>query len=92
MSYPLLSKITYVNITRNLSTAPCRLASTHYDALGITPKATQGEVKAAYYRMSKMYHPDRNSNIDAPQKFRNVTAAYEVLGDVRLRRLYDKGN
>lgn len=76
---------------RGLSTSVTVLKS-HYDALGITPKATQAEVKSAYYKKSMEFHPDRNKGSDdAAQQFRDASSAYEVLGNVKLRRLYDKG-
>ncbi|KAB0791758.1 hypothetical protein PPYR_03558 [Photinus pyralis] len=69
------------------------LAKNHYDSLGITPTATQADIKDAYYKLSMVYHPDKTTseNDDAVKKFRDITEAYEVLGNVRLRRLYDKG-
>ncbi|XP_055378002.1 dnaJ homolog subfamily C member 30, mitochondrial-like isoform X2 [Condylostylus longicornis] len=64
----------------------------HYKALGLPPNATQNDIKAAYYKLSMLYHPDKNKGSDdAAKKFREITAAYEVLGNLRLRRLYDKG-
>lgn len=64
----------------------------HYDILGLSPKATQVDVKAAYYNLSKVYHPDKNKgSIEAAEKFRDINAAYEILGNYKLRRLYDKG-
>uniref|UniRef100_A0A336K4I6 CSON006030 protein n=1 Tax=Culicoides sonorensis TaxID=179676 RepID=A0A336K4I6_CULSO len=64
----------------------------HYDVLEITPKATQQDIKNAYYKLSKMYHPDMNKdNVEAAEKFREVSASYEVLGNFKLRKLYDKG-
>lgn len=64
----------------------------HYDVLGITPKATQTDIKSAFYKLSKMYHPDKNKGSDdASRKFQDISAAYEVLGNFKLRRLYDKG-
>ncbi|EFA05522.1 dnaJ homolog subfamily C member 30, mitochondrial [Tribolium castaneum] len=64
----------------------------HYDSLGISSKATQADVKSAYYKLSKVYHPDRNKDSDdAAQKFRDITEAYEVLGNVKSRKLYDRG-
>ncbi|KAF5294339.1 hypothetical protein FQR65_LT10792 [Abscondita terminalis] len=64
----------------------------HYDSLGLTPEATQADVKDAYYKLSMLYHPDKSSsNENSVQKFRDITEAYEVLGNVRLRKLYDKG-
>jgi DnaJ homolog subfamily C member 30 len=52
----------------------------------------KGEIKAAYYKLSMMHHPDKNvDNEFAAEKFREITEAYEVLGNFRLRKLYDKG-
>lgn len=64
----------------------------HYDSLGVTRKATNNEIKNAYYKLSKVYHPDKNKGSDeAAHKFHDITAAYEVLGNIKLRKLYDKG-
>lgn len=64
----------------------------YYEVLGITPKATQKQIKEAYYRLSKLHHPDKNKGeAGASEKFRKLTEAYEVLGNLRLRRLYNKG-
>lgn len=68
------------------------LQRSHYDSLGLTPVATQNDIKQAYYKLSKLYHPDKNKGCDnAADKFRSITEAYEVLGNYRLRKLYDKG-
>ncbi|XP_063697148.1 dnaJ homolog subfamily C member 30, mitochondrial [Culicoides brevitarsis] len=65
---------------------------THYEVLQITPKATAQDIKESYYRLSKLYHPDRNKdNPDAVEKFREISESYEVLGNFNLRKLYDKG-
>lgn len=80
------------NYIRKLSTSFVNATKSHYDSLGITPAATQAQVKTAYYKLSKIHHPDRNAGSEeASQKFREVSAAYEVLGNVKLRRMYDKG-
>lgn len=64
----------------------------HYESLGISPGSTQGEVKSAYYKLSKVYHPDKNQgNEEYAKKFRDISEAYEVLGNTQSRRLYDKG-
>ncbi|XP_022902770.2 dnaJ homolog subfamily C member 30, mitochondrial-like [Onthophagus taurus] len=80
---------------RNFTTSAIKNATavkSHYEVLGINPGATQAEVKSAYYNLSKMYHPDKNQGCeDAATKFRDITNAYEVLGNVQSRRLYDKG-
>lgn len=76
------------NFNRNFSSR----SKSFYDVLGITPKATASDIKTAYYKLSMTYHPDKNKSDDsAAEKFRNVTEAYEVLGNYRLRKLYDKG-
>ncbi|XP_037050248.1 dnaJ homolog subfamily C member 30, mitochondrial isoform X2 [Bradysia coprophila] len=76
----------------NFSTGNILRKKSHYDVLGLTPKATQVDVKAAYYNLSKVYHPDRNEgSADAAEKFRDISDAYEILGNYKLRRLYDKG-
>jgi DnaJ-class molecular chaperone len=61
----------------------------YYDSLGVSAKSSQGDIKKAYYKLSMRYHPDKAEGNDI--KFREITAAYEVLGNVKLRRLYDQG-
>lgn len=63
-----------------------------YARLRLTASATQAEIKSAYYRLSKLYHPDKNN--DCPKatiQFRNITEAYEVLSDSTSKAAYDKG-
>lgn len=63
-----------------------------YDVLGIPKKATAKDIKDAYYELSKIHHPDRNVGCEESVKnFRSISEAYEVLGNYRTRRLYDKG-
>ncbi|KAF9796592.1 hypothetical protein SFRURICE_012685 [Spodoptera frugiperda] len=83
-------------VVRSLSTpsryfASSSSSSNHYDVLGITPNATQNDIKSAYYKLSKVYHPDKSSDETAAKKFRAITEAYEVLGNVKLKKMYDKG-
>lgn len=69
------------------------LYKSHYDSLEITPKATQADIKSAYYKLSKIHHPDKNQGCaEASRRFQEVSNAYEVLGNYKLRKLYDKGN
>lgn len=67
-----------------------RFAS-HYDVLGVTPKANQSEIKSAYYKLSMLHHPDKTNDDASLKKFRAITEAYEILGNVRLKKMYDKG-
>jgi DnaJ homolog subfamily C member 30 len=63
----------------------------YYDILEVSPKASQSQIKAAYYRLSKKYHPDvaTSSTAEAKDKFTKLSAAYEVLNNPRSRNQYD---
>ncbi|VVC38846.1 DnaJ domain,DnaJ domain, conserved site [Cinara cedri] len=76
----------------NVNTIICVVHKSHYEALNIQKTATHKEIKDAYYRLSMIYHPDKNKGSeDAAKHFRDITSAYEILGNVRQRRLYDSG-
>lgn len=62
---------------RLISTTAARLAKTNlYSVLGLTPKATQSDIKKAYYKLSMQHHPDKNKGSEeAVQKFREITEA-----------------
>lgn len=63
---------------------------THYETLGVSPKATIEEIKKAYRTLARKYHPDRNPGDDvAPEKFKAVQGAYDVLSDLNSRARYD---
>jgi len=65
-------------------------AATHYDTLGLKATATQKEIKSAFYLLSKRLHPDFNPNTpDAVERFKQINAAYEVLGNPLKRKEYD---
>ena len=51
----------------------------HYFALGLSPGASPEEVRSAYRRLAKLYHPDKDSSLDAEVRYRQVRAAYEAL-------------
>ncbi|KAG9485775.1 hypothetical protein GDO78_008718 [Eleutherodactylus coqui] len=69
-----------------------RSRTAYYDIMGVTPNATQAQVKTAYYKQTFRFHPDRNhGNEDAARQFGLVTEAYHVLGSVSLRKKYDRG-
>ncbi|CAD7092389.1 unnamed protein product [Hermetia illucens] len=80
-----------LSISRSICTTSVLLVN-YYEVLGIPRSATQSDIKAAYYRLSMLHHPDKNKdNAASVEKFREITEAYEVLGNFRLKRLYDKG-
>jgi len=63
--------------------------NSYYEILGVSPNDNQGDIKKAFYRLSMELHPDKATGNEA--KFREINTAYEVLGNLKLRRLYDKG-
>ncbi|XP_061575433.1 dnaJ (Hsp40) homolog, subfamily C, member 30b [Cololabis saira] len=64
----------------------------YYDILKVTPSATQSQIKTAYYKQSFIYHPDKNpGSKEATQRFSEISEAYTVLGNISLRRKYDRG-
>jgi len=65
------------------------MATTYYETLGVSPKATEAEVKRAYRRLALKHHPDRSKDPAAPQIFRTISEAYEVLSDSKERERYD---
>nr|QTU90361.1 DnaJ homolog subfamily C member 30 [Nilaparvata lugens] len=64
----------------------------YYSVLGLSPGATVGEIKSAYYNLSMIYHPDKNDgSAEAAEKFRSITEAYDILSNINRKKLYDKG-
>jgi molecular chaperone DnaJ len=61
-----------------------------YEILGIERGATVRQIKTAYRRMAREYHPDRNSATDAADRFKEAAEAYAVLSDPARRGLYDR--
>jgi molecular chaperone DnaJ len=64
----------------------------YYKALGVTKKASQDEIKKAYRKLARQYHPDRNPGDErAENRFKEIQQAYDVLGDTDKRKQYDRG-
>src|SRR5213080_1032449 len=63
-----------------------------YKILGVDKKASQEDIKKAYRKLARQYHPDKNpGDKDAETRFKEISAAYDVLGDPEKRKQYDRG-
>ncbi len=62
----------------------------YYQVLGIGKNASDSEIKLAYKRLARQYHPDVYKGADANEKFKQINQAYEVLSDPKKRQLYDQ--
>jgi hypothetical protein len=61
----------------------------YYQILGISPQATQSEVRHSFRKLALLYHPDRNKTLEAEERFKEINRAYEVISNPEKRMLYD---
>ncbi|GJQ86089.1 putative neurotransmitter-gated ion-channel transmembrane region [Trypoxylus dichotomus] len=80
-----------INRINNFCTTSKHLFGTHYDVLNLKRDCTTKEVKDAFIKLSKQYHPDTANSKESQQKFIRVLEAYNVLSKPNLRRSYDLG-
>eukprot|EP00123_Amoebidium_parasiticum_P009169 comp19297_c1_seq1/m.22144 comp19297_c1_seq1/g.22144 ORF comp19297_c1_seq1/g.22144 comp19297_c1_seq1/m.22144 type:complete len:363 (-) comp19297_c1_seq1:194-1282(-) len=87
-----LSKLLFVAVLAVLSFISFVLADTdYYDILGVSPSATDAEIKKAYRKLAREHHPDKNKgNEEANETFQKIAEAYEVLSDSEKRNTYDQ--
>ena len=72
-----------------LAALPSTSAVDFYRELGVRRGASNADIKAAYRDAAKKYHPDKNPDPNAAERFQRIAAAYETLSDPEKRRLYD---
>src|SRR6201995_1332750 len=64
----------------------------YYKTLGVGKHASDGEIKKAYRKLARQYHPDRNpGDKNAEERFKEISQAYDVLSDADKRKAYDRG-
>ncbi|TKY64578.1 Chaperone protein DnaJ [Spatholobus suberectus] len=78
------------NGSRRFATVVAAASGDYYATLGVSKSASAKEIKAAYRRLARQYHPDVNKEPGATEKFKQISSAYEVLSDHKKRALYDQ--
>lgn len=66
------------------------MGKNYYNILGINTEASDDEIKKAYRKMALKFHPDKNKDPNAEDKFKEIAEAYEVLSDPKKRSIYDQ--
>src|SRR5215218_9492527 len=62
-----------------------------YDVLGVDKKASDEEIKKAYRKLARQYHPDKNpGDAKAEERFKSISQAHDILGDPEKRKAYDR--
>uniref|UniRef100_A0A5B7B059 DNAJ heat shock family protein n=1 Tax=Davidia involucrata TaxID=16924 RepID=A0A5B7B059_DAVIN len=104
-SFPTLKNLSFRGKNRNISlTFPsictkrrcssviraAAAGSDYYSTLNVSRNATLQEIKSSYRKLARKYHPDMNKGAGAEEKFKEISAAYEVLSDDEKRSLYDR--
>ena len=66
------------------------MANSLYETLGVAKGASNDEIKKAYRKLAKEYHPDINKSPEAEEKFKEINAAYEILSDEKKQGTLDR--
>lgn len=67
------------------------MGNEYYELLGVEKNASEADIKKSYKKLAMQYHPDRNKEPDAEDKFKKISEAYQVLSDPQKRQQYDMG-
>eukprot|EP01018_Ginkgo_biloba_P030481 Gb_00502 [translate_table: standard] len=86
----LNSRLYHKRSQRRCSRLIVRAETDYYAVLGVSRNASKSEIKSAYRKLARQYHPDVNKEPAAEKKFKEISNAYEVLSDDEKRPLYDK--
>lgn len=78
------------NRIRKFHSTSLKLMKDPYGVLGVDKKASASEIKKAYYKLAKQYHPDINKEEGAEKKFHDIQGAYELLSDAEKKQQYDQ--
>jgi curved DNA-binding protein CbpA len=62
----------------------------YYDLLEVPATATAAEIKKSYYKLAIKYHPDKNKDPEAEERFKKISEAYQVLSNEELRKRYNQ--
>src|SRR6202161_329935 len=62
-----------------------------YDVLGVSKTASEAEIQSAFRKLAKKYHPDQSKELKAKERFAEVGSAYEILGEDKKRKAFDRG-
>ncbi|CAH9146726.1 unnamed protein product [Cuscuta epithymum] len=89
-SYSTLSQFGEKNSARRFRRLVVAAGPDFYSTLGVSKSASSKEIKAAYRKLAREYHPDVNKAPEATEKFKAIKYAYEILSDDKRRALYDQ--
>ena len=62
----------------------------YYSILGLSPQATPEQIKSAYKKLAKQWHPDVNKTPEATEKFKEISEAYSTLSNPEKKQIYDQ--
>ena len=88
--FKFLQKPKNNQLFKNLSRLFSKKQQNYYNILGVPKTATQADVKKAYAKLAREFHPDKNSAVDAKHKFSEINDAYATLNDEKKRNIYNQ--